>query len=77
MQISPKIKVEYVLLALGVVGAAGLAYYFFVRKPPELPYECPYCPARFATFEELAAHIAAEHPGEPVPYALEVKVVEA
>lgn len=75
MQTSPEIKAEYVLLGLGAVGLAAY-WYFFLRKP-ELPYECTYCGARFATFGELETHIAAEHPGEPIPLTLEIKVVEA
>ncbi|GAI41592.1 unnamed protein product [marine sediment metagenome] len=66
-------KVGYILLG---VGATGVVSYFVV-----FPYACPHCYLghfrRFRTKEELEAHIAAEHPEEPVPYTLEVKVVEA
>ena len=68
-----QVKLEYVLFGLGAVGAAGLAWYFFLRKPPELPYECPECGARFATQAELSAHMVAVHG----IYMLEVKVIGA
>jgi hypothetical protein len=68
-----KVKAGYVILG---VGAVGLASYFVL-----FPYACPYCWfgifRRFRTFSELEAHIAAEHPGKPVPYTLKVSVVEA
>lgn len=51
-----------IIAGIGVLGAAAAAY-FLTKKAPELHY-CPYCDAGFATYEELMAHIAAEHPTE-------------
>lgn len=34
----------------------------FLSEISELPYCCPYCPARFATMLELLDHMIKEHP---------------
>jgi presenilin-like A22 family membrane protease len=34
---------------------------------PSLPYCCPYCGQCFATYDELVAHVQAQHPGERIP----------
>jgi hypothetical protein len=36
------------------------------EEPPE-GYTCPYCGEKFETYDELVAHIMAEHPGERIP----------
>ncbi len=65
-RISPAIVIIPVGLGLAaVVGIAALAW----AAPPEKEYVCPHCGAAFATYEELVAHIQAQHPGAYVcPY---------
>lgn len=36
------------------------------EEPPE-GYTCPYCGAKFETYDELVNHIISEHPGERIP----------
>jgi len=49
-------------IGLGLAAVAAIAALGFAAPPPK-EYVCPYCGAVFATYEELAAHIEAEHPG--------------
>lgn len=67
-KISPAVVLIPVGLGLaGLLGIFALAWAAPPTPPPE--YICPYCGATFATYEELSAHIEAEHPGAYVcPY---------
>ncbi|MBA7628107.1 hypothetical protein ES703_35577 [subsurface metagenome] len=56
-------------LGLGLVAAVGV-FALAQAAPPER-YVCPYCGATFATYEELAAHVQSEHPGERIPLPVE------
>jgi len=40
-----------------------------IPKAPVVVYRyvCPYCSAGFDTYDELVAHVMAEHPGERLP----------
>lgn len=55
--VGPIMGIVVILIVAGMVSGAA----------PELPYVCPYCGARFATFDELVAHVQTVHPGERVP----------
>ncbi|GAH76995.1 unnamed protein product [marine sediment metagenome] len=58
-RISPALVIIPVGLAgLGILAVAALAW----AAPPE-EYICPHCGAAFATYQELADHIQAQHPG--------------
>lgn len=62
-----------VAIGLGAAAAIGALIYFATRAraaPPE-GYPCPYCPATFATYEELVEHVTTEHPGERIPLPIE------
>lgn len=38
------------------------------KAPPVVyQYTCPYCSAGFNTYNELVAHVMAEHPDERIP----------
>ena len=63
-------------IALGSLAAAGVLVFVLSQKvgaaplPPTV-YKCPYCGAEFATYEELAAHVATMHPAERLPLPIE------
>ncbi|MBA7530183.1 hypothetical protein ES705_22386 [subsurface metagenome] len=65
-RISPAVLI--IPVGLGLAAVVGIAAIAMAAPPPE-EYICPHCGAVFATFEELSAHIQAEHPGAYVcPY---------
>jgi len=57
---------------VGAIGLGILGIYLITRpaKPAE-KYACPYCGATFDTYEDLAAHVQTEHPGERIPLPIE------
>ena len=56
-------------VAAGAAVAAAILHLLGKRGFEPLPptYICPYCGETFATYEELLAHIQAEHPNDPLP----------
>lgn len=60
-------------IGAGVLLGVGALAYLATRveaKPPK-EYICPYCLVSFETYEELAAHVQDEHPGERIPLPIE------
>ena len=57
----------------GLIGLAGLivVYGLLTQAGPPGEYVCPYCGATLDTYEELAAHVQSEHPGERIPLPIE------
>jgi len=45
----------------------GILWPWAEEKPPPGEYECPYCGEKFATYDELVAHIISAHPEERIP----------
>jgi hypothetical protein len=66
---------DKISLAPIVGGLLGIMMLFMMvsmmqAAVPSLPYCCPYCGQCFATYDELVAHVQAEHPGEQIsPFA--------
>lgn len=52
---------KLMIAGAGILAAAGAAL-FLTRRPRAEPHYCPYCDDYFTTYEELLAHLAAEHP---------------
>jgi len=52
------------IVATMVAGTAAL-----IPQAPAVVYQytCPYCSGGFNTYDELVAHVMAEHPGERIP----------
>jgi len=59
MDLGSVLKVAIVAAIMGMM--AGM------MPQPQLPYSCPYCSERFATYEELVEHVVSGHPGERIP----------
>ena len=54
----------------GLIGIMMLFMMFSMMQAapgPGLPYCCPYCGQCFATYDELVAHVQAQHPSERIP----------
>lgn len=55
----------------GIVALITTIVVAITRAAPPTEYCCLYCGQCFATYEELVAHIQAEHPGERIPLPIE------
>lgn len=51
------------LIAAGLIVLGVFLWRTLKVEAEPIVYECPYCPAEFATEEELLHHIEQEHPG--------------
>ena len=52
---------------IGIMMLFMMAGMMQAAPSPSLPYCCPYCGQCFAAYDELAAHVQAQHPSERIP----------
>jgi len=62
-------KAGKVILGIATAVGAFFGIRYLMKAAEESPptYTCPYCGETFETYEDLVAHVKAEHPSQPLP----------